>query len=158
MKRPFDELNAADERMEVSPHIETRLRAEVRLLATRRLSSGLKSRGTTLAIAASLALVIGASAWLLRNTERPNTQPSPVAMETAAESLTDFVPLGYNRIPAGSTTHIVRLEVPRNALASFGLLPMDKTAASNDDTVLADVIVGDDGLARAVRFVRSTSH
>jgi hypothetical protein len=67
------------------------------------------------------------------------------------------VPLGYNRSSAGPT-HIVRLEVPRKALESFGLLSMDTTGAPESDTVLADVIIGDDGLARAVRFVRPVSH
>jgi hypothetical protein len=52
----------------------------------------------------------------------------------------------------------VRLEVSRKALASFGLLSMDSTGATDAETVLADVIIGDDGLARAVRFVGPVSH
>ena len=46
----------------------------------------------------------------------------------------------------------VRLELPRTVLSSFGL-----DAGSASGTVLADVIVGQDGLARAVRFVQPSS-
>jgi hypothetical protein len=153
MNKPFDGLNSADERMEVSGEIEARLRAEVRIIAARRRRLSF----AYIAAAAGLTILIGSSAWFLQRMDRTGSEPT-AAVETTSEALTDFVPLGYNRIPAGSATHIVRLEVPRRALASFGLLPMDSTASSDTDTVLADVIIGDDGLARAVRFVRSTSH
>jgi hypothetical protein len=46
------------------------------------------------------------------------------------------------------------MEVPRTALASFGLASPDMQSGSSSRTVLADVLVGEDGLARAVRFVR----
>jgi hypothetical protein len=153
MNSPFEKLNQADEQMEVSAKVEDRLRAEVRAIASRRRSFPYEY----LAVAASLALIIGAGAWFMRDTDRAGMEQTRLAEQTT-ESVTDFVPLGYNRIPAASATQIVRLEVPRKALASFGLLPMDSTASPDSETVLADVIIGDDGLARAVRFVRSTSH
>ena len=53
-----------------------------------------------------------------------------------------------------SDGQIVRLEVSRAALASFGLTPIDALDGSASGTALADVLVGADGLARAVRFVR----
>jgi hypothetical protein len=49
------------------------------------------------------------------------------------------------------------MEVPRASLVSFGLLPADTIDigdGTRGGTVIADVIIGDDGLARAVRFVR----
>jgi hypothetical protein len=46
--------------------------------------------------------------------------------------------------------HLVRVELPRSALASFGL-PVN---AESGGRVKADVWLGDDGLARAIRFVR----
>ena len=61
--------------------------------------------------------------------------------------------------PAGAVDPTIRhraMWTPRTALASFGLTPPDAAAdIRSTDTVLADVLVGDDGLARAVRFVRS---
>ena len=49
----------------------------------------------------------------------------------------------------GST---VRIEVPAMTLVSFGLAPTD--FREGDGTVQADVLIGEDGLARAIRFVR----
>jgi hypothetical protein len=62
--------------------------------------------------------------------------------------------LPYGSVPA-STVHMVRIAVPRAALASFGLMPLESVNRASTDTIVADVLVGDDGLARAVRFVRS---
>jgi hypothetical protein len=152
MSDPFDALNKADESMTASASVETRLRAEVRARAARRMPLS----PISLAIAASLAVIIGASAWFLRDATRIDV-PQTQAIADGGEPLTGFVPLGYNRSPAGPT-HIVRLEVSRTALASFGLLSMDSTGSPASETVLADVIIGEDGLARAVRFVGPVSH
>jgi hypothetical protein len=46
---------------------------------------------------------------------------------------------------------VMRVELPRSALMSFGL-PMDMERAT--ERIKADVLVGNDGLARAIRFVR----
>ena len=57
----------------------------------------------------------------------------------------------------GVSPSLVRLEVPRAALASFGLTPPDApdggSPAAAAGTVQADVLVGEDGVARAVRFI-----
>jgi hypothetical protein len=53
-----------------------------------------------------------------------------------------------------SESRIVRLEVSRDALIMFGLSGVDTIARSSPETVLADVVVGEDGLARAIRFVK----
>jgi hypothetical protein len=45
---------------------------------------------------------------------------------------------------------VVRVELPRSALVSFGL-PMNMERA--DERIKADVLLGNDGLARAIRFV-----
>jgi hypothetical protein len=152
MNGTFRDLNKADEHMGASAGVEAWLRQAVRARASSRRATS----SVSLAIAASLAVLIGASAWFLHDAARV-VPPSQVSVEGEAEPLTGFVPLGYNRSSAGPT-HIVRLEVPRRALESFGLLSMDTTGAPESDTVLADVIIGDDGLARAVRFVRPVSH
>lgn len=150
----FDKLNADERNLGASPAVEARLRAEVRRLANprRRIPTA------ALAIAAGLILVVAASLVVLRQSNDGTTLPAnSVAGAGDEDALTGFVPLGYHAVPSEST-HIVRLEVSRKALASFGLLAMDATNASESGTYLADVIVGDDGLARAVRFVRPVSH
>jgi hypothetical protein len=75
------------------------------------------------------------------------------AEPAAREQTTAFFPLIYSNVPS-MTGHLVRLEVPRSALMAFGLEPADAMRSSDAPTmVYADVFVGEDGLARSVRFV-----
>jgi hypothetical protein len=68
------------------------------------------------------------------------------------EVTTDFVALGYgSAMDLQDGGQLVRVELPRSALARFGL-PMNMDRA--DERVKADVLVGADGLARAIRFVK----
>lgn len=71
---------------------------------------------------------------------------------TSAEIATDFMPVAYgdnlNSIDSG---RIVRVEMPRSALAQFGL-PVNMERAN--ERIKADVLIGEDGMARAIRFVR----
>jgi hypothetical protein len=76
--------------------------------------------------------------------------------QSVGEVATAFLPLAYSAVPVGDA-QIVRMQLPRAALRSFGLAPadlLDGSAATG--TVPADVLVGEDGLARAVRFIRVT--
>jgi hypothetical protein len=74
-----------------------------------------------------------------------NARPAADAQEIA----TEFIPLGqYAQAEEG---HLVRVELPRSALASFGL-PVNAEAAGG--RVKADVLLGEDGTARAIRFIR----
>jgi hypothetical protein len=60
----------------------------------------------------------------------------------------------YDRYQRGGTGRLVRLEVPRESTLLFGVELPASSQPAGDGFVLADVLVGDDGLARAVRFVR----
>jgi hypothetical protein len=69
-----------------------------------------------------------------------------------SEIATDFIPVTYggaaNLADGG---RMVRVELPRSAMASFGL-PVNMDRAN--ERVKADVLLGVDGLAHAIRFVR----
>lgn len=73
---------------------------------------------------------------------------SPATIEIA----TDFIPLvqgeSLSRMDGGQ---VVRVEMPRSALLAYGL-PMNMERA--DERIKADLVIGNDGLARAIRFVR----
>ncbi len=70
----------------------------------------------------------------------------------AAEIATDFIPLMQGgQFAQAEGGHLVRVELPRSAMASFGL-PVNYERAGG--RVKADVLLGDDGIARAIRFVR----
>jgi len=69
-----------------------------------------------------------------------------------SEYATDFFPLSYGgdqrTMESGK---VIRVQMPRSALITFGL-PVNVERA--DVPVKADLLVGEDGLARAIRFVR----
>jgi hypothetical protein len=73
---------------------------------------------------------------------------SPV---TADETASDFVPLPYGGDPmlAGSGP-VVRVEINGAVLQSLGFLIVGEPSAP---LVRADLMLGEDGLARAIRFV-----
>ena len=131
-----------------SPAVEARLLAEVRSIAAGRRR---RTFAAALGIAAALLLALAVPAWRMTGSD---TVSDPVG--EVGEVTTEFLPLLYSSIPAGHV-QMVRLAVPRAALASFGLAPLEALDRASTGTVLADVLVGDDGLARAVRFVRPTA-
>jgi len=137
-----------------SPCVEERLRIEVRAISrARRLRTG----GIVSAIAV-FALVAGISVWrdaARRHGEAAVVTPTgPSTLGGADDGVTAFFPLGYSAVPMGGG-RIVRIEVPRAALASFGVAPVEPPGGASAPTALADVLIGEDGLARAVRFVRA---
>jgi hypothetical protein len=74
-----------------------------------------------------------------------------VAPREDAESVTDFVPLVASGAPPLASGQLVRVKLPRSALNALGL-PLNLSRAGG--AVQADVLLGDDGLARAIRLVR----
>ncbi|MDQ1560452.1 MAG: hypothetical protein QOD32_3512 [Pyrinomonadaceae bacterium] len=69
------------------------------------------------------------------------------------ESVTEFISLvaGAPAATPLESGQLVRVQLPRAALASLGL-PLN--AERDNEPVKADVLLGNDGLARAIRFVR----
>lgn len=76
-----------------------------------------------------------------------------VATEVASTEIKSaFVPLTYlNNATAMDSGIVVRVEVAREKLASLGL-PFDLERA--DEIIKADIVLGDDGVARAIRLVQ----
>ena len=75
-------------------------------------------------------------------------------MPTDQLATAEFVPLPYgDDALVGESTRIVRVELPRSALRMAGFSVAQERA---NDRVEADVVLGADGLAHAVRFVRFT--
>lgn len=80
--------------------------------------------------------------------------PSNETNETTvtAQATTEFIPLTYISDAASLQSGlIVRVEVPRATLVAMGL-PVN--AARSDSLIKADVVMSDDGVARAIRFVQ----
>jgi hypothetical protein len=72
--------------------------------------------------------------------------------DSNTEIATEFLPLGYgNALNLQDGGQIVRVEMPRSTLVNFGL-PVNLYRAT--ERVKADLLVGVDGSARAIRFVQ----
>jgi hypothetical protein len=86
----------------------------------------------------------------------PASQRRPASAQVANhvtnEIATDFIPLSYmNAASLQDGGQIVRVQLPRSALANFGFpVNMDRY----NEKVKADVLFGVDGTARAIRFVQ----
>jgi hypothetical protein len=134
-----------DERLGTSNAVGLRLLAEVQAIADAR-----RRRATVLSLAAAaLATALAVPAW--RSLQSGDVPAAADGTVITRELVTEFFPLRYGNVPARGG-YVVRIEVPRSTLASFGATP--PAGINNDPNVLADVVVGDDGLARAVRFVQ----
>jgi hypothetical protein len=131
-------LAASDESLEAAPGLEKRLvrafRAAVRRAARPRRSVPAWAWPAA-AAAAALAL------WsALPRQARP--------LEAVEEA--EFRPLSYGDIDDVDSYQVVRVRLSRSALAGLGFAVTDTEARA----VAADVIVGQDGVARGIRLVR----
>jgi hypothetical protein len=73
-------------------------------------------------------------------------------MEAAQDMTTEFIPLvSAPPLVRGEHAAIMRVELPRSSLRAFGFPVAEEQRYQR---VNADVVVGQDGLIRAVRFVR----
>ena len=73
-------------------------------------------------------------------------------VQDGGEIVTDFMPasFGGNIMPMDSG-EILRVKLPRSVMLSYGL-PVNPDRV--DEPITADLVVGSDGVARAIRFVR----
>jgi len=148
LTRALRELAEEDQTLGASAEVEARLLAEAREIGRARRR---RAYAAAKAVAAVLVAAIAVATWRVVTVRGPAVAPT-VAPEVlthpeSGEIATEFFPLMYSTVPI-TGGHAVRLELPQTALTSFGLVAEDAAG-----TVLADVLVGQDGLARAVRFV-----
>ena len=86
---------------------------------------------------------------IARRAVRP-TRPQPAA--TPLESVTAFIPVVPGAVlEPGESGRVVRVQMPRTALGAFGFPVNEERIA---ERIPAEVLLGDDGSARAFRFVR----
>jgi hypothetical protein len=144
---------AADDAADgASAAVRVRLLDEVRRLRHARRRSLMKMSVLASALCVATALPVWHLATRdLRGRSSPASQRLPALPND--EMVTAFFPLSYSTVPM-TRGRLVRLEVPRDTVKAFGVDATESALGSVSSTVLADVLVGDDGLARAVRFVR----
>ena len=149
MTQQFDELDDVlaelrqkHRQIATPPHLETRLRAATRSV---RRHPSLWRWGW--AVATALAITVGV--WQSQQATPPQ-QVRTVA--EAGDRLSDFVALpGSETLPPSMETSILRVQLSKGDLRQYGF---DIPSPVAGELIRADFVVGDDGLARAIRFVR----
>jgi hypothetical protein len=151
-------------RVEAPPRVEAGLRAAFRAHQARRPAE-LPPRTMWMPLFAGLAAALLVALGLLLVRDRPAQTPrhgSSATVQLAASTPADvmdnespdsdgFIPLpNAESIAPDEDVNVVRVEVPRSAMLAVGL-PV--SADQSMDLVEADIKMGPDGLARAVRFV-----
>jgi hypothetical protein len=102
------------------------------------------------AAAAALVLGICVGAWFAQHRSAPPIAGGPAP---AAVGQGEFLLLDYGRpTPALTAGRLVRVTLPPTAPAWFGL-PVDPSASKG---IEADVLLGEDGVAQAVRLVNTS--
>ena len=143
-------------------------RVEARLLTAFRRHSGSPSPVRAgrpwfpaVAWAAALAAMIAAGVFVVRSREPEAQRPTPRRVELAmldtsvsgldAAMEEGFLPLpGAAHLANAEDVDVLHVELPRSAMMQVGIEVSPDRAG---ETVRADVMVGADGMARAVRFV-----
>lgn len=136
---------AADGPRQAPLQVEQQLLAEFRGLSRRRRARAWISAASVGAIAATIAVLV----WIGPLAPKP-AAPQPdatVADETAAS----FYPLpDADALPPVESAMVVRVQLPMASLELIGF-PINQDRAA--DRVEAEVLLGQDGLARGVRLV-----
>jgi hypothetical protein len=157
----FRAVAAGLRRMEAPPGVEVRLRAAFRRQTGTQGRAPLRRWMPPATWAAALAAMFALAA-LLVHSPRPEAvrPPAPRAMELAlSQPQADsdgFVALpNAAGVVAGDAAdeddvNLVRVQVPRSAMIALGF---DVSADRAQELVEADVILGSNGMARAVRFL-----
>jgi hypothetical protein len=140
---------AADGPREAPGRIEERLKLEFRRqYRHRKLMTWVPA--FSVAAAAGIALL----SWIRSETPKPAPAQAAVAVHAVApvaeEEADGFYPLPEaEALPAVETAMVVRVQLPVSSLRLMGV-PLDEERADTD--VQAELLLGQDGLARGVRL------
>jgi hypothetical protein len=164
---------AADGPRQAPPHVEELLVAELRRRSRARLAKMWWSISAVAAIAAGIAVLIWmrpASPKFAPVVARVGVPESPRPLETvvvpaaqkshairtmrarpAKAALSFYALPSASELPPVENAMVVRVQLPLSSLRLMGLLVSEESSA---ERIQADVLVGQDGLARGVRFVQ----
>ena len=153
---------AAMEPRQASPRVEQTLRATFRARAERKRRSVLGwSAAGFVAIAAAIVVLLLARFPRSRGVESPQVVSKAPAASMAGvqnavvrtdELAGSFYPLAEaDELPPVETTLVVRVQLPVSSLELMGF-PVDEDAGA--EPVQAEVLLGQDGLARGVRLAQ----
>lgn len=100
---------------------------------------------------AAVVLLTAVAGWYLARRPAAQVGPSSKARPSGRQvHYTDFFPLSRRALDHDEPAQLVRIRLPRREMRRFGLPVTEEFERS---PVEADVVIGQDGIARAVRFV-----
>ena len=109
-----------------------------------------RSRNWVWGLAAAAALLAAAFLWRGSKPDPPVDAAANAAPPT--EVATEYIPLRRGRIlEPGEFSQVVRIRLAQSEMRRFGM-PVE--AGWERSAVNADVVIGQDGMARAIRFVK----
>ncbi len=136
-----------DRSLEAPPHVEQSVLAAFRRTQAHRREI---AASRWLVAAAAVALITSMALALLKPAPLPRAAAS-AGRNALQQDLRGFVPVPYTvAIDEMDRAYVIRVEIPRFALASLGM-PL---ASTGTEIVQADLLLAEDGMARAVRLVR----
>ena len=141
-------LADADALAEAQPRVEMQLRQAFR--ARRRKRVWRQAMIWTASAAAIVVMVVFGN----RKPPVPSPKLAAVHEAQAPEIVTEFFPL-MDPAPPFQRGRILRIELPASAMEMVGL-PVHEQ--HRNDPVQADVLIGEEGLPRAIRFVKLERH
>jgi len=128
-----------------------RLNSLVAAVGRRRGRSRRATIAVGLSLAASILIVVSLSVGVTREPPTPGSSQAvaaTLAPPTGAETAFVVLP-GADALPRLESGRVIRIEIPESELTAVGLW-----SPPHAGVVQADVLVGQDGLARAVRLVK----
>jgi anti-sigma factor RsiW len=157
----FRAVAAGFRRVEAPPRVEARLRSAFRRQAGSEFRAPSRRWIPVVTWAAAFAAMIALAVFLVRPRQpeaaRPPVQRTiELAMLQPQADSDGFIPLpNAAGLASGDAAdeddvNLVRVEVPRSAMIALGL---DVSADRAEELVAADVMLGSNGIARAVRFL-----
>jgi hypothetical protein len=153
----FRAVAAGSRQVAAPPRVEARLRTAFRQQTGAEHHSPSRPWIPAVTWVAAFAAMFALAAFLVRTRQpEPVRPPAPRAVEMAAVQqpvdYDGFIPLPNSAGVAADEddVNLVRVEVPRSAMIALGL---DVSADRASELVEADVMLGSNGVARAVRFL-----
>jgi len=153
----FRAVAAGSRQVAAPPRVEARLRTAFRQQTGAEHHSPSRPWIPAVTWVAAFAAMFALAAFLVRTRQpEPARPPAPRAVEMAAVQqpvdYDGFIPLPNSAGVAADEddVNLVRVEVPRTAMIALGL---DVSADRASELVEADVMLGSNGVARAVRFL-----
>ena len=161
----FRAVAASYRRIEAPPRVEARLRSAFRRQTGNEHRSTSRRWIPAVTWAAAFAAMFALGAFLVserqpeaarpavqRTIELAMAQPPADQTDTEQTNYDGFIPLPNSAGVAADEddVNLVRVEVPRSAMIALGL---EVNADRAEELVEADVMLGSNGIARAVRFL-----